>query len=71
LFTRTLCFDHACLLNKDFVADVLPPEPKEYITKDGLVLKEWLAHINIKNKTIDEVVLKFFNDITDEVLKEN
>lgn len=46
-------------------------EPKEYILKDDLDLKENLDLIDIMNKIINEVVLKNCNDAADEVLKEN
>lgn len=52
--------------------DALPQEViEEYRPEDDLELKDALAIINQVEKTVDKVVLKIYNDIHEEVLKED
>ena len=44
---------------------------EEYRPEDDLELKDALAIINQVEKTVDKVVLKIYNDIHEEVLKED
>jgi hypothetical protein len=51
--------------------DALSLEPKGYDPDKDPVLQDWLAHLDMMYKTIDEVVNKVFDDITERVLREN
>lgn len=51
--------------------DVLSLEHEGYNPDKDPVLQDWLAHLDMLFKTIDEVVDKVFDGIAERVLKEN
>lgn len=48
-------------------ADALSPEPEEY----NPILKDWLTHLDMLYKKVDEFVDEIFNNIAKRVLKED
>jgi hypothetical protein len=52
-------------------SNALLAELKEYNPDEDLLLRDWLKHLHMLYKIVDEVVDEVFYSITEKVLKED
>jgi hypothetical protein len=50
---------------------ILPYKIEEYKPKEDEVLKKSVALVDHMNKTLDEIILKICNEVSDEIFKED
>lgn len=54
-----------------YYKDAISPKPKEYNPDEDPILQDWLVHLDMMNKIVDEVVDEVFSNIAEIVLKED
>jgi hypothetical protein len=50
---------------------ILPYKIEEYKPEEDEVLKKSVALVDHMNKTLDEIILKICNEVSDEIFKED
>lgn len=64
---RSSCSDYVRLIR----LQILPYKIEEYKPKEDEVLKKSVALVDHMNKTLDEIILKICNEVSDEIFKED